>query len=92
MQIEFYLNMGLFSVSQRAKRMGLNTDIKRPDWLTDDQIKTFKQYLKSCPEPYTEKEIKELELDASFDIKRHEAYLAKKILVKYGLLEDKADE
>ena len=80
------------NVYLEALPLGLNINTKLPDWLTDDQIKTFKQYLKSCPEPYTEKEIKELELDASFDIKRHEAYLAKKILVKYGLLEDKADE
>ena len=87
-----YLNMGLFSVSQEEKRMGLNKDIKRPDWLTEEAIADMRHDLELCDNPYTKEEVLDLEYDGWYDARRYNAYLAIDILSEYGLLEDKADE
>lgn len=68
--------------------MELNTYRPRPDWLTDDKIKRLKQDLIECPNPYTDEEVAELEYDGDVDIRRHNAYTAKKTLKHFGLLED----
>ena len=84
--------MGLFSVSQGGKRMGLNTDIKRPDWLTEEAIADMRHDIEICDNPYTYEDIIALEFDGWCDSRRYNAYLAIDILSEYGLLEDKADE
>lgn len=68
--------------------MTLSTYPPKPDWLTDDKIKEFKQELKECPNPYTEEELSELEYDGDVDIERHNAYVAREILEHFGFWEN----
>lgn len=68
--------------------MELNTYSPRPEWLTDKQIEAFRKCLKECPNPYTDEDIKQLELDGDYDVKRSMAHTAKTILEEYGLLEE----
>lgn len=68
--------------------MESDTSLKRPEWLTDEQIEKFRKTLRECPNPYTEEDIKHWVYDGNMDIKRSNAYTAKRILSKYGLLEE----
>ena len=65
--------------------MDFNTSLKRPDWLTDEEIADLRQELKECPNPYTDEEELALENDAPFDVARSNAHFAKKLLTKYGI-------
>lgn len=66
--------------------MASNTIIKRPEWLTDECIAMYRAALQKCNNPYTEEEVKKLPFDGQRDMYRYNAYVAKRILTKYGLL------
>ncbi len=68
--------------------MESNTYPPRPEWLTDEQIEVLRQCLRECPNPYTEEDIKNWIYDGDMDVRRSNAYTAKRILTKYGLLEE----
>lgn len=68
--------------------MESNTYPPKPEWLTDEQIKAFRECLKECPNPYTDEDIKHWQYDGDMDARRSNAYTAKRILLKYGLLEE----
>ena len=68
--------------------MESNTYPPRPEWLTDEQIESFRKTLRECPNPYTEEDIKNWIYDGDMDVRRSNAYTAKRILTKYGLLEE----
>lgn len=70
------------------ENLELNTYPPRPDWLTDEMIKSLKEDLEECSNPYTQKELEELEYDGYVDIKRHNAYTSRQILEEFGLLDD----
>lgn len=66
--------------------MDSNIFPERPDWLTDWQIKVFRQSLKDCPNPYTDEEIEAMENDdPAFSIMRANARTALDILTEYGI-------
>ncbi|MBR0484917.1 MAG: hypothetical protein IJJ69_09105 [Oscillospiraceae bacterium] len=65
--------------------MEYNTSSKQPDCLTDKQIETLRQYIKECPNPYTENDPEIRTLDGELDTKRFSAYYAIKTLTKYGI-------
>lgn len=71
-----------------VKNLELNTYPPRPDWLTDEKIKSLKEDLEECSNPYTEEEVERLEYDGYIDIKRANAYTAKQILEEFGLLDN----
>lgn len=79
--------------------MESNTYPKRPEWLTDEQIEKFRKTLRECPNPYTDEDVKHwvyggdvFDFDSPMDIRRSNAHTAKRILSKYGLLEDEKKE
>ena len=57
----------------------------KPDWLADEVIAKLRNDIAICPSPYTQEEVDELEFDAPFDFKKHNAYMAIKILKRYGI-------
>ena len=57
----------------------------KPDWLADEVIAKLRNDIATCPSPYTQEEVDELEFDAPFDFKKHNAYMAIKILKRYGI-------
>lgn len=66
--------------------MDLNTTKQLPEWLTKEKIKELKQDLLICDNPYTDEDVVNLSYDGSYDAKRYNANLAKRILSKYDLL------
>ena len=66
--------------------MDMNSNIKRPEWLTDEVIERYKVYLAECDNPYTDEELDEIGLDAMLDIERLRAYHARIVLEKYNLM------
>lgn len=66
--------------------MASNTQGVLPEWLTDEAISNLKNDLAVCDNPYTQKEVEQLELDAPRDMERYNAYVAKKILTAFNLL------
>lgn len=64
----------------------------KPDWLNDEVIKELKQAIVDCPNPYTEEDYAKWVYDSEIDIKKSNAYKAKRILEKYGLLDDQEDK
>lgn len=73
--------------------MDSGTSKSPPDWITDEKIQKMRQRLKECPNPYTDEEMRELELDdPNFSWIRFNARTAKKILTEYGIpLTDEED-
>ncbi len=65
--------------------MELNTNLKRPDWLTDKRIERLRQYIIACPNPYIENDPEINTLDGDLDMERYNAYYAIKILTKYEI-------
>ena len=65
--------------------MALNTQ-SLPEWLTEEAISELKADLLACDNPYTAEEVRNLPLDAPRDMKRYDAYFAKKVLTEYGLI------
>lgn len=69
--------------------MDSNTNIKRPEWLTDDIVERLKDNL-SRAIPYTDEEYKKAVAEMWFDDPYIDpkmiAYDAKKILKEYGLI------
>ena len=63
----------------------MTSNISRPKWLTNEVIDDLRHDIEICPNPYTKKEIQELKLDGTVDMKRHNAYSAIKTLTKYGI-------
>ena len=66
--------------------MVTNTDLKRPDWLTDEVIAELRNDLAASPKPYTHEEVCNLGFDGTMDTARYDAYKAKTILEKFGLI------
>lgn len=68
--------------------MESNISFKRPEWLTDEEIEDMKKMIAKCPNPMTEEEFKHLDLDFDgyMDSNRLNAYKAKEILTKYGII------
>jgi hypothetical protein len=65
--------------------MESNTCPSRPDWLTDEVIAKLRNDIATCPSPYTQEEVDELEFDAPFDFKKHNAYMAIKTLKLFNI-------
>lgn len=65
--------------------MDSNTYPKRPEWLTDEKIEFFRKAIAECPNPYTDKDISELEFDGLFDCARARARNGIEILSEYGI-------
>lgn len=65
----------------------MDSSTQRPKWLTDEKIAEMRAWIDNCPNPYTDQEIAELELDAPFDLERMRANTAIRVLTKYGVLE-----
>ncbi len=67
----------------------MDSNIERPEWLTDDVINMYKEFLNKA-EPYTKEEIMDIPFDgdmyAEYDMDRIRAYDAQTILKKYDLL------
>ena len=57
-----------------------------PKWLTPEIISKLKHDIEICPNPYTEEEILALKLDGPRSSSRYNAYVAKEILTKYGII------
>ena len=66
--------------------MDSNTSPMKPNWLTEEAIRSLREDLDKCPNPYTDDDIKKIPLDGNIDIERANAKTAKDILTKYGLL------
>lgn len=66
--------------------MDSNTNIPKPDWLTDDLIEELKIDIAECDNPYTDEEMDKIDFDGVIDWKRYNAAAAKDILLKYGII------
>jgi len=71
--------------------MKSNTQVTRPNWLTDSRVSEMRQEIKECNNPYTDAELADIEYDSDFsdsglDLKRLRAYHAIETLKKYNLL------
>lgn len=75
-------------VAKEKEQKYMLSNTQRPRWLTDEVIKELTNDIAICPNPYTEQDINELELDGTVDLKRNNAYMAIKTLKKYGILHD----
>ena len=64
----------------------MSSTIKKPDWLTAQKILELKEMVLSCANPYTEEDVKRIELDGKCDLHRYNAFLAKQTLEHYGIL------
>lgn len=65
--------------------MDSNTYPDRPEWLTDEKVEFYRKAIAECPNPYTVKDISELEFDGLIDFERLRAHQGIKILTKYGI-------
>lgn len=66
--------------------MDSNTNITKPDWLTDEKIAQFKADIKACSNPYTDEDFADsIPMGDEMDLERWIAYNAKKTLDKYGI-------
>ena len=68
-----------------VEKKELDLYLSKPDWLADEVIAKLRNDIAICPSPYTQEEVDELEFDAPFDFKKHNAYMAIKILKRYGI-------
>ena len=57
----------------------------KPDWLADEVIAKLRNNIAICPSPYTQEEVDELEFDAPFDFKKHNAFIAIKTLKLFNI-------
>ena len=57
----------------------------KPDWLADEVIAKLRNDIAICPSPYTQEEVDELEFDAPFDFKKHNAFMAIKTLKLFNI-------
>ena len=57
----------------------------KPDWLADEVIAKLRNDIAICPSPYTQEEVDELEFDAPFDLKKHNAFMAIKTLKLFNI-------
>ena len=64
----------------------MNSNIPKPDWLTDELIEELKIDIAECDNPYTDEEMDQIDFDGSIDWKRYNAAAAKDILSKYGII------
>ncbi len=65
--------------------MELNTNLEKPDWLTEKRIETLRQDIVACSNPYTENDPEINTLDGELDMIRYNAYYAIKTLTEYGI-------
>ena len=68
-----------------VEKKELDLYLSKPDWLADEVIAKLRNDIAICPSPFTQEEVDELEFDAPFDFKKHNAYMAIKILKRYGI-------
>ena len=57
----------------------------KPDWLADEVIAKLRNDIAICPSSYTQEEVDELEFDAPFDLKKHNAFMVIKILKLFNI-------
>ena len=57
----------------------------KPDWLADEVITKLRNDIAICPSSYTQEEVDELEFDAPFDLKKHNAFMAIKTLKLFNI-------
>ena len=57
----------------------------KPDQLADEVIAKLRNDIAICPLPYTQEEVDELEFDAPFDFKKHNAFIAIKTLKLFNI-------
>ena len=63
-----------------VEKKALDLYPSKPDWLADEVIAKLRNDIAICPSPYTQEEVDELEFDAPFDLKKHNAFMAIKTL------------
>lgn len=64
----------------------MDSNIPKPDWLTDELIEELKLNIAECDNPYTDEEVGKINFDDYIDWKRYNAAIAKDILTKYGIV------
>lgn len=64
----------------------MNSNIPKPDWLTDELIEELKIDIAKCENPYTDEEMEKIDFDGYIDWDRYNAAAAKDILSKYGII------
>lgn len=64
----------------------MDSNIPKPDWLTDELIEELKIDIAECDNPYTDEEMNKIDFGGSIDWKRYNATAAKDILLKYGII------
>ena len=64
----------------------MESNIKKPKWLTEQRIAELKKDIDNCPNTYTEDEVGQIGLDDACDLRRYNAYNAKQILTHYGII------
>ena len=63
-----------------VEKKALDLYPSKPDWLADEVIAKLRNDIAICPSPYTQEEVDELEFDAPFYFKKHNAFMAIKTL------------
>ena len=63
----------------------MESNILKPDWLTDEVIENLRNDIVNCPDPYTKEDIEKWGLDEAFDVERLNAYEAIDTLTHYGI-------
>ena len=65
---------------------------QNPNKLTDDYIRSMREYIKKCPNPYTDEDVDNLPFDGYIDPLRMNAYAAIVILTRHGISLSDEDE
>ena len=68
-----------------VEKKELDLYLSKPDWLADEVIAKLRNDIAICPSPYTQEEVDELEFDAPFDLKKHNAFMAIKTLKLFNI-------
>ena len=63
----------------------MNSNIPKPDWLTDELIEELKDSISKCDNPYSDEEMEKIDFDGYIDWGRYNAAAAKDILSKYNI-------
>lgn len=63
----------------------MESNIIKPKWLDEQTIEELRNDIAICPNPYTEEDVDNIELDGSFDAQRLNAYEAINTLNRYGI-------
>lgn len=64
----------------------MDSNIPKPNWLTDELIEELKINIAECDNPYTDEEMDKIDFNSFIDWKRYNAAAANEILAKYGIV------